>query len=109
MKRFWKISYSYFILTERQCYIYKNKWAVISRLYRRKAPILSFETEAESFFSDAKYVVDGKSYSITGHNLRVMVIQNLYQKHAYKVQCKLIPNYTFKMAVVIHEEGWSKV
>ena len=61
---------------------YKLTWPVISRLFRRKAPIRSSEAAVERFFSAAKFVVDSKSHKILGKNLKVIVMQNLWQKQA---------------------------
>ena len=58
----------------------KRKWPVISRLYRRKAPIRSSEAAVERFFSGAKFVVESKSHNITGKNLKVIVMQNIWSK-----------------------------
>ena len=88
MKLFREFSEPYFI-QKRQYSINKNMRPVISRLYRRKTPILSSEIEAELFFRT--------------QSMQSMVMQNLCQKRVHKVQSKLIPNYTLKK-VVIHEE-----
>ena len=77
---------------------------MISRLYRRKAPIRSSEAEVERFFSNAKYVVDSKSYSITGQNLKVMVMQNLWEKQAKKAKSVQIVSNNFKKVATIEDE-----
>ena len=82
----------------------KLKWPVISRLYRQKSPIRSSEAEVERFFSNANYVVDIKSYSITGQNLKVMVMQNLWEKHTKKAKSVQLVSDTFKMVATIEDE-----
>jgi hypothetical protein len=66
MKLFGEFSDSYFIQKRQYLFqINKSKWPVICHWYRRKTPILSSDAEVERFFSHTKYVVDGKSYTIT--------------------------------------------
>ena len=77
---------------------------MISRLYRRKAPIRSSEAEAERFFSNAKYVVESKSYSMAGQNLKVMVMQNLWEKQAKKAKSVQIVSNNFKKVATIEDE-----
>jgi len=58
----------------------KNRYPIISRLYRRKATIPLSEAEVERFFSLAKFLVEAKRYRMTARTLKVILMQNIWQK-----------------------------
>ena len=55
---------------------------IISRLYRRKATIPLTEAEVERFFSLAKFLVEAKCYRISAETVKVILMQNLWQKQS---------------------------
>jgi len=58
----------------------KNRYPIISKLYRRKATIPLSEAEVERFFSLAKFLVEAKRYRMTIRTLKVILMQNIWQK-----------------------------